>query len=162
MFLHLLRRVKFRILKARLPRPAGPTLGISRSSRKNSGTASKIMISAIETESLPVALPQAVKAAKKSPNEMLQEAFGFSIIGRNIDLMGGLLDRIELSSIDASGHYLLHMAATYLDGLRTCCDILDLLLNRIEAVFGAADRHVNGLYINELGYTVLDSLMVTI
>ena len=96
-----------------------------------------------------------MKAAKKSPDEMLQEAFGFSIIGRNIGLMGDLLDRIELSSIDVSGLYPPRMAATYLDGSRTCCDILDLLLNRVEAVFGAADGHVNELYINELGYTVL-------
>ena len=116
----------------------------------------------IETESLPVALPQVVKAAKKSSDEMLQEAFGFSIISRNIDLMSDLLDRIMSSGIDVSGLYPLHMAATYLDGSRTCCDILDLLLKKVDAVFGAADGHVNELYINELGYTVLDSLMVTI
>ena len=36
------------------------------------------------TESLPVALPQVVKAAKNFPDEMLQEAFGFSIIGRTL------------------------------------------------------------------------------
>ena len=116
----------------------------------------------IETESLPVALPQVVKAAKKSPDEMLQEAFGFSIISRNIDLMSDLLDRIMSSGIDVSGLYPLHMAATYLDGSRTCCDIPDLLLKKVDAMFGAADGHINELYINELGYTVLDSLMVTI
>ena len=38
----------------------------------------------IKTESLPVALPQVVKAAKKFPDEMLQEAFGLSIIGRTL------------------------------------------------------------------------------
>ena len=116
----------------------------------------------IETESLPIALPQVVKAAKKSPDEMLQEAFGFSIIGRNIDLIRDLLDQIELSSIDVSGLYPLHMAATYLDGSRTCCDILNLLLVRVDAMLEAAVRNIGELYINELGHTVLDSLMVTI
>ena len=116
----------------------------------------------METESLPVALPQVVKAAKKSPDEMLQEAFGFSIISRNIDLTRDLLDQIEMSSIDVSGLYPLHMAATYLDGSRTCCDILNLLLIRADTMLEAAAGNISKLYINELGHTVLDSLMITI
>jgi len=84
-----------------------------------------------------------VKAAKKSPDEMLQEAFGFSIIGRNIDLIRDLLDRIELSSIDVSGLYPLHMAAAYLDRSRTCCDILSLLLTRVDAMLEAAAVNIS-------------------
>ena len=103
---------------------------------------------------LPIAVNHIVKAARRSPNELLEEALGFSIMSRNMDLMVGLLDEIG-EGLDVSGLYPFHLAVSYLDGSKKCCSILDAL----EDVH---PRSLRKLYVNDLGHTILDQLMIAI
>ena len=67
------------------------------------------------------------------------------------------MDQIELSNIDVSKLYPFYIIATYLNGLRTCCNVLNLLLIGINAMLKAVARNISELYINNLGYTVLNA-----
>lgn len=103
---------------------------------------------------LPIAVDQIVKAARRSPNELLKEALGFSIMSRNVDLMLQLLEQLE-GDHDLSGLYPFHLAVTYLDGSKTCCNVLDALEDM-------RPLSLRNLYINDLGHTILDHLMIAI
>ncbi|KAK0703706.1 hypothetical protein B0T26DRAFT_657321 [Lasiosphaeria miniovina] len=50
-----------------------------------------------------------------------------------------------------------HLAAAHLDGAKTCCLIIDIMAGSLQ--IGAS---VSATYRNDLGHTVLDSLMITI
>jgi hypothetical protein len=116
--------------------------------------------STIETTRLPLAVPQIVKATEKAPDVLLREALGFAIMGRNRDLTITLLERIENSKINITGFYPLHLAATFLDGATSCCNIFGELLSTDYGLDSI--QEIRDLYINDLGHTVLDSLMISI
>ena len=109
--------------------------------------------SSVRVEELPIAVTQIVKAARRSPNELLQEAFGFSIIARTVDLVCDLLNKIYEANIDVSGLYPFHLATSYLDGSKTCCNVLDEIAKGLP---------VRKHYVNDLGHTILDNLMISI
>lgn len=102
---------------------------------------------------LPVAIPTVAKATKRSPNELLEESLVFAIIARNEELVGDILKKIINSKRDISSLHPLHLATSYLDGAKTCCNILSLLYDV---------SNLKDMYINHLGHTVLDNLMITI
>ncbi len=108
----------------------------------------------VKIDDLPIAVDHIAKAARRSPDELLDEALGFSIMSRNSDLVRDLAKRIG-GRFDDIGLYPFHLAVTYLDGSKTCCEIFDIL----------EDIHplsLPKLYINTLGHTVLDQLMIAI
>lgn len=111
----------------------------------------------IAKEQLPVAVPQIVAAASHSPDEMLKEAIGFAIIGRNQELLENLLAKVNAQKLDLSELHPYHLAATYIDGSRTCCSMLQLLSLRLRL-----PNALSKLYTNDRGHTVLDSLFITI
>ena len=110
--------------------------------------------STITVDKLPIAVNQIAGAARRSPEELAIEALGFTIMGRNVDL---LLDHLENGDIDleSTGLYPFHLAISYLDGAKTCCDILECL----EA---SRPLCLRKLYVNDLGHTLLDQLMIAI
>ena len=108
----------------------------------------------VKLDDLPIAVDQIARAVRRSPNELLKESLGFSIMSRNVGLMEDLLSSIE-GKLDATGLYPFHLAATYLDGSKQCCSILD----RIISLEGRSLRRLDA---NELGHTILDQLMITI
>ena len=110
--------------------------------------------SSIKPDELPIAVDQVAKAARSSPEELLKETLGFSIMSRNIDLMQALLEEIG-DRLDDSGLYPFHLAVSYLDGSKTCCDILFYLVNW-------GPRSLRKLHVNDLGHTVLDQIMIAI
>ena len=110
--------------------------------------------SSIKVDELPIAVDHMARAARSSPAELLEEALGFSIMSRNVDLMRKLLEKLD-NQIEIAGLYPFHLAATYLDGSKTCCGIFDELVNRNPL-------SLRKLYVNELGHTVLDQLMIAI
>ena len=69
--------------------------------------------------------------------------------------MLNLIDQTREKEVDASGLYPFHLAVTYLDGSRTCCDILEGLLEHFP-------QSIRKLYVNDRGHTVLDQLMIAI
>ncbi|KAF2101321.1 hypothetical protein NA57DRAFT_53297 [Rhizodiscina lignyota] len=108
--------------------------------------------STVGTERVPISVNKLVETVQKSPGVILQEAITFAIVGRNYDLLDSLLKRAADSRVSTDNIYPLHLAATYLDGSRTCCHIMDLL------AFSGPNRMV----INASGYTVLDTLFLAI
>jgi hypothetical protein len=111
----------------------------------------------IKVNDLPISSTQIARAARRSPDELLKEAFGFSIMGRNVDLVSQLLDNIVTLELDFSGLYPFHLATSYLDGSKICCNILDSLVLDSDA-----KNSVRKLYVNDLGHTLLDNLMISI
>ena len=108
----------------------------------------------IAVDKMPIAVNQIAGAARRSPEELAIEALGFAIMGRNVNL---LEDHLEDDDVDfeSSGLYPFHLAISYLDGAKTCCCILDDL----------EDYHplsLRKLYVNDLGHTILDQLMIAI
>jgi hypothetical protein len=112
----------------------------------------------IKADQLPLAIPQVAKAAKRSPNELFGEAFAFSIMGHNLELVDELISRVTKADVNILSLYPLHIATTYLDGSATCCNMLDLLCCRLLR----RGFTPNQLYVNGLGHTVLDNLMIAI
>lgn len=105
----------------------------------------------VRLDDLPIATDHIARAARGSPNELLEEALGFSIMSRNLELVNDLLE----NEIDIAGLHPFHLAVTYLDGSKTCCSIL-------EALEDAHPLSLRKLYVNDLGHTVLDQLMIAI
>ncbi|KAI0517505.1 hypothetical protein F5B22DRAFT_108079 [Xylaria bambusicola] len=110
----------------------------------------------INNHDLPLSTSVIVESAKASPDAMAVEAIGFAIMARNKELVHDLLQAANLRDLDLSAIHPYHLAASYLDGSSTCCGIFHELLNLPK-------RNVFiRLYVNNLGHTVLDSLMLTI
>ena len=105
----------------------------------------------VKTEDLPIAVPQVIKASRRSNEQFLAEAWGFSIMARNQELVSSLGQ--QLSYKEFSRLYPLHLAASFLDGSRSCCNIIG------EVLSTRTDLDLN---INPAGHTVLDSLMIAI
>ena len=108
--------------------------------------------SSIPADKLPIAISQVTKAASRSNAEVLKEGIGFVIMGRNPDLLNDLLEKAHTAKVDVKETYPHHLAAAYIDGSKTCCQILEILLNYIPP---------NQDY-NELGYTILDTLFLSV
>lgn len=108
----------------------------------------------IDRDKLPIAVDQIATAARRSPKELAIEAIGFAIMGRNADLLADHLDD-KVIDLDSSGLYPFHLAISYLDGAKSCCDILECLQN-------VRPLSLRKLYVNDLGHTILDQLMIAI
>ncbi|CAN9176974.1 unnamed protein product [Alternaria alternata] len=113
--------------------------------------------STIPATDLPVAIPAIAKAAdEERSNELLLESLGFSIISQNLIQIDAILRQLNEKKVDPSSLYPFHMAASFLNGSETCCDV----------IFGLSDwisgAKVHKTYLNEHGHTILDNLMITI
>ena len=102
---------------------------------------------------LPIAVNHMVKAVQNSPEEMREEALGFAIMSRNVELVVDLLKRFAAEYRQVKGLFRFHLAVSYIDGSKTCCNLLGELFERFP---------VRQLNVNDLGHTVLDTLMVAI
>ncbi|RYP20950.1 hypothetical protein DL765_002487 [Monosporascus sp. GIB2] len=94
---------------------------------------------------------------QKSSRQRKQEEIGFAIMSRNRDLLWDLLDNEDYddSEIDEALDICeemraLHLAATYLDGSRQCCLIINVL------------PVSSGVQLDQFGHTVLDNIFLTI
>jgi hypothetical protein len=113
------------------------------------------------TTDLPVAIPEIAKAADdERSKELLLESLGFSIMSNNRDQIVGLLEELYVKDIDPSSLYPLHLAASFLDGSRSCCNMFHELTGNED--YGIQGANFHQTYVNEHGHSVLDNLMITI
>jgi hypothetical protein len=115
--------------------------------------------SSVNLSQVPLSVSAVVKAVKSSPNELLMEAIGFSIMGRNASLLCELLQKAKEAKLDPSNLNPFHLAISYLDGSKTCCLIFSVLL--LHAPSEWRPRRLEAI-TNHLGHTLLDSLIITI
>ena len=119
--------------------------------------------SSIKAEELPIAIPPVVKALEESNHGLLAEAFGFSIMARNEQMLDDLINRLDIILYKDKEAYQVaikptqslnpvHIAISYLDGSKACCNVIRRLLP-----FGFRSSDVNNL-----GYTVFDNMMILI
>ena len=107
----------------------------------------------VKLDDLPIAADQLSRAARRSPDEILGEALGFSIMSRNPSLMEDLLRKGD--NHNRAGLYPFHLAVSYLDGAKACCTILNVLTAYISPALPK-------LSVNDLGHTILDQFMIAI
>ncbi|PMD32035.1 hypothetical protein L207DRAFT_548557 [Hyaloscypha variabilis F] len=113
--------------------------------------------SSLPAGELPFSAAHVASAASKSSNEVLVEAVGFSIIAGNIQLVEKLISQAKSSSVDLSSLYPFHLAISYLDGSKNCCNILDVL----HACLPPEIRPWKAP-LNAFGHTTIDNLMITV
>ncbi|KAI1469401.1 uncharacterized protein F4812DRAFT_470365 [Daldinia caldariorum] len=114
--------------------------------------------SSIDAEDLPLAADAIVKAVQKSPDGLKAEAFGFAIRLRNKDIMEQIIKSYggELPEAYPS-IFPFHVTARYLDGAKTCCLVMNTLVNILHGA-----NTINMRYVDDSGFTVLDTLLVSI
>jgi hypothetical protein len=78
-------------------------------------------------------------------------------VARNEEVFWQLLPRAAQTTFEESGTYPFHLLTSFLDGSKTCCNLLDAALTNI-----AERSSIEKLYINNHGHTVLDNLMMVI
>jgi hypothetical protein len=115
--------------------------------------------SSIKLSQVPLSVSAVVKAVKSSPSHLLEEAIGFSIMGRNASLLYDLLQKAEEVKLAPSNLNPLHLATSYLDGSKACCLILKELFRHAPIEWLARTKNNS---INDFSHTILDNLMITI
>lgn len=112
----------------------------------------------IKAENLPIAVPRIFEASENPQSELFEEAFGFAIMARNYEIILDLTEDIQKMSYEVNEKILklnpLHLATSYLDGSKTCCNILGRILY--------SDLGLRSGTRNNLGHTVFDNLMIAI
>ena len=110
----------------------------------------------IRTEELPLDVSQVLRSTPQGANEMLIEAVVFSITSRNDYALADLLDKAYTQKAKLDHVHPCHLAATYLDGSRTCCNTLDHLFDMVEIT------NLEKAQLDDLGHTVIDKLLITV
>ena len=114
--------------------------------------------SSVRSSDIPMAISQVLHTTARSEEDLLLESISFAIIGRNFELLQDLLDKAITLKFNYGKIFPLHLAAAYLDGSKTCCNLFDYFLLNDPNVKGL--RELVGA--NALGFTVLDNLMINI
>lgn len=111
------------------------------------------VFSNVDVTELPVAV------TRNNPATPLTEGIAFAIMAGNPELLCDILERKISDGIELNltSLYPFHLATTFLNGLGSCCNIL----NDIICDLGHGNS-IQKLYINDRGHTVLDNLMMTI
>ena len=79
--------------------------------------------STVDATELPIHVSDIATAVRRSPEEIFKQSLGFAIMGRNILLVEQLLKRARNEKKEFADIYPFHLAATYLDGSKSCCQI---------------------------------------
>ncbi|KAL6353197.1 hypothetical protein LRP88_13687 [Fusarium phalaenopsidis] len=108
--------------------------------------------SRIDEHDVPLSTSSITKAVHGSQNQIEVDSWGFAIMARNLDALRGMEPPEGLKHVHPY-----HLAASHLDGAHSCCLILDHLRRTLQHKLPLEDD-----YKNDLGHTVLDSLMVNI
>ena len=107
----------------------------------------------VSADDLPLATNQIAEAAQRSPEQLREEALGFCIMSGNTQMIHNIMG--ESYGPSSVGFFPLHLAVSYLRGSKECCNILD-------GIQAGHPPSLRKLYVNDLGHTILDQLMMTI
>lgn len=110
-----------------------------------------------QAEDLPIAIDHIVKTVSGSTEGAEVEAIGFAIMTRNVDALVELLKNEALDPKTVADISPLHLAAKFLDGSKTCCQVMNSLLQCGNHMIS---RKIS--YTDNLGLTVLDTLFISI
>ncbi|KAI1372771.1 hypothetical protein F4677DRAFT_431474 [Hypoxylon crocopeplum] len=113
--------------------------------------------STINAKDLPLSTIQLADAARRSTPELTNESIAFAIMARNGEFLEETIQITRAANLDLTRLYPFHLATSYLDGARTCCDVVGVLTKSL-----GGRNLVKNLYINELGHTLIDNLMMSI
>lgn len=113
--------------------------------------------SSINAKDLPLSASYVAGAASRSPDTLKLEAFCFAIMARNEELLWELVEEVAMEDLDLTKLFPFHLAANFLDGTMGCCNILGLFATSL-----CKKNLLHKNYVNDLGHTVLDSLMISI
>jgi hypothetical protein len=83
-------------------------------------------------------------------------------MGRNDDLVKQLCKQFDGEKIKFGDLYPFHLAISFLDGATSCCNVLGALSFSIFETSNYTFQDIRELYVNDLGHTLLDSLMISI
>ncbi|RSL58943.1 hypothetical protein CEP53_005960 [Fusarium sp. AF-6] len=112
--------------------------------------------SRIEEHNVPLSTSSITRAVHRSQGQIEVDSWGFAIMARNLNALKKMTPPEGLEHIHP-----FHLAASYLDGAHNCCLILEKLVRgRLGDRWGGLPLAPN--YKNDLGHTVLDSLMINI
>jgi hypothetical protein len=111
--------------------------------------------STLPVDELPISVSEIVDAADSS--QWFVDSLSFAIMAGNERLVYTMLQSDEMVQADLTNIFPFHLAVTYLDGTKVCCQLFHTLM-----CVGRNFPHLHRLYVNDLGHTVLDRLMVTI
>lgn len=112
----------------------------------------------IKTEDLPFSVSHLVKTFEAPNDRLIEEAFGFGVMARNVQVLSDLKMKIEEDEqVEKRINELhpLHLATSYLDGSKTCCSILGSVVETSRFSLRSSSR-------NKMGHTVFDNLMMAI
>ncbi|CAM1511898.1 Fc.00g094110.m01.CDS01 [Cosmosporella sp. VM-42] len=110
--------------------------------------------SRINQEDLPLSTSSIIDAVARSEDQIEADSWAFAIMARNTNSLLGVCD---FQPATLKNLYPFHLAAAYLDGAKDCCLTLESLMSTLEGENSLAPN-----YKNDLGHTVLDSLMINI
>ncbi|UPK96230.1 hypothetical protein LCI18_007165 [Fusarium solani-melongenae] len=120
--------------------------------------------SRIDEGDVPLSTSSITRAVHRSQDQIEVDSWGFAIIARNLESLRALEGEVgeygeyeKDKPLGLKHIHPFHLAASHLDGARSCCLILNHLTYSLEGTLALELNYTNGL-----GHTVLDSLMVNI
>ncbi|KAI0880457.1 uncharacterized protein GGS22DRAFT_197525 [Annulohypoxylon maeteangense] len=116
------------------------------------------LFNSVEPEEIPLDADSVSDIIEKRPDEFRAEIFGIAIMSRNLDAINSIIYNYE-GNFPAwfSNVFPFHLAARFLDGAKTCCLVLQMLLDNL-----GNEMSLRANYVDNNGHTVLDTLFVTI
>jgi len=111
--------------------------------------------SATPTANLPVSTESISESVQQDPQALILDALRMSIMAGNPDTVSSALGDTDMEEEEIGSINPFHLAAAFLDGGNTCCGTF---WEFVEAFPGLPQN----CYVNDLGHTILDSLMISI
>ncbi|KAK5993824.1 hypothetical protein PT974_07261 [Cladobotryum mycophilum] len=113
---------------------------------------------AISPHELPVSTDLIMNSVQKDAGSLLVDAWKFAIMAGNTELLESLyLKGRHQPPNGLQEIYPFHLAASFIDGGNTCCNMIEMLCSTLNGDFRIAKNN-----IDNLGHTVLDTIIISI
>jgi hypothetical protein len=133
--------------------PAHPSMSFVES-MANSITNSTFSLT--PADDVPISTELISQSVQRDPKVLRVDAWKVGIMAGNVDLLASLYEEIGGPPDGIDDIYPFHMAASFLDGGHTCCSMVAELSKMLGTGYLFHDDR------DDLGHTVLDTLMITV